>query len=146
MLKEAHDLVQEGHSVIVVFEYEPHAEQAEERYVEMYEQSILIRFETPGTATAFGTIDWGAMCLRTPPDIEVDIKLLVDHHVIESRFTRVLEMLHRYDRVPQYASIRPTQEEDSWDKQMREDVESGKLDALLDAVEKRYDERKGDPE
>lgn len=88
MLEHAKKLAREGRAVYVIAD-----NTRDMRRLETLcgEPSLGIKFETPDSP---GNFVWEEMRLR---GAHPNCVVLVDHHAIEDRFARVLEMLHAYD-------------------------------------------------
>lgn len=88
MLEHAKKLAREGRAVYVIADNAMDMRRLE---AECNEPSLGIKFETPHSP---GNFDWETMRLiGAHPNCVV----LVDHHAIEDRYARILEMLHAYD-------------------------------------------------
>lgn len=90
MLSEARKLAEQGKAVYVVAATEQHALQLE---FEAGEEAtkLGIKFETIGSLR---NLDFETLTLR---GAHPNCVVLVDHYAIECRFSRVLEMLHKFD-------------------------------------------------
>ena len=88
MMEEAKALARVGRAVYVIFGYPAHNRNLED------EESIQlgIKFETP---TSMSNFDWPTMSLK---GAHRNCVVLVDHYAIESYFSRMLAVLHRYDK------------------------------------------------
>jgi len=89
MLEEAKALSTQGRAVYVVAANQHHAKQLACSLGKEWNGQIKI--ETEGS---LGNLDWETLTLR---GAHPNCVVLIDHYAIESRFARVLEMLHRYD-------------------------------------------------
>lgn len=88
LLEHAKKLAREGRAVYVIA---GNARDALRLQMLCGEPTLGIKFETPRSP---GNFDWEQMrMIGAHPNCVV----LVDHHAIEDRFARVLEMLHAYD-------------------------------------------------
>lgn len=87
MLREARRLALQGRLVWVLGATKAHAEALRKQC----EETPGILFGTPNSLRDF---DW--IRLRSP-DMHPDTVVLIDHFVIETRFERLLTMLHRFD-------------------------------------------------
>ncbi len=88
LLEHAKKLAREGRAVYVIADNTRDMRRLE---ILCGEPSLGIKFETP---RSLGNFDWEQMrLLGAHPNCVV----LVDHHAIEDRFARVLEMLHSCD-------------------------------------------------
>ena len=96
MLDEAKRLSQSGRAVYIVAANKHHADQL--RYlIDADGEYMGAGYKIPihvETESSVGNLDWDTMSLR---GAHPNCIVLVDHHTIESRFKRVLDMLHRYD-------------------------------------------------
>ena len=88
MMEEAKALARAGRAVYVVLAYPAHKRHLEDKDT----VRLGIKFETPTTLSNF---DWGTMTLTGAYQ---NCAVLVDHYAIESHFSRLLAMLHRYDK------------------------------------------------
>ena len=88
MLEHAKKLAREGRAVYVIADNTRDMRRLE---ILCGESKLGIKFETPSTP---GNFEWEAMRLR---GAHPNCVVLVDHWAIESKFARVLEMLHAYD-------------------------------------------------
>jgi hypothetical protein len=100
MLQHAIALDQDGRAVYVIAANKESAWMIFEMLRALYGGAIAlessmqvggIKIETPSSP---GNFDWELMRLR---GAHPNCVTLVDHHAIESRFNRVLAMLHAYD-------------------------------------------------
>ena len=88
MMEEAKALARVGRAVYVILGYPAH-----KRHLEDEESVQLgIKFETP---TSMSNFDWPTMSLK---GAHRNCVVLVDHYAIESYFSRMLAVLHRYDK------------------------------------------------
>lgn len=88
MMEEAKALAQAGKAVYVVA-----TTPILQKYIEDDETLRLgIKFES---ISSLSNLDWLALRLR---GAHPNCVVLVDHYAIETYFSRVLEMLHRYDK------------------------------------------------
>lgn len=92
MLAHAEQLARAGRAVYVVADTDRDCKRLQTQWLREGRPADLgVKFETPGT---LGNLDWEAMKLR---NAHPNCVVLVDHWAIESRFARMLEMLHAYD-------------------------------------------------
>lgn len=94
MLEHAKRLALAGRAVYVIADNERDRRRLEIECFKTGEPNLGIKFETSGSP---GNFDWEQMRLiGAHPNCVV----LVDHHAIEDKYARVLEMLHAYDDPP----------------------------------------------
>lgn len=91
MLEHAKKLALAGRAVYVIADSERDCRRLEIECFKTGEPNLGIKFETPDS---LGNFVWEEMRLR---GAHPNCVVLVDHHAIEDRFARVLEMLHAYD-------------------------------------------------
>jgi hypothetical protein len=88
MLEEARRLKNEGRAIYVMAADYQHAKILREQFGD---ENNSVKFETPSSLQNF---DWRELRLvNAHPNCVV----LVDHFAIEVHFSRLLQMLHRYD-------------------------------------------------
>jgi len=98
MLKHAVNLARAGRAVYVIADNKRDAERLTNLLHEMIPPGVHgprilgIKVETPDT---IGDFNWDSM--RTPT-AHPNCVFLVDHHAIEDRYAKLLEMLHAYDK------------------------------------------------
>lgn len=91
MLEHAKQLALAGRAVYVIADNERDLRRLEIECFKTGEPNLGIKFETQ---QSLGTFDWEQMRLiGAHPNCVV----LVDHHAIEDKYARILEMLHAYD-------------------------------------------------
>lgn len=90
MLREAVELAEQGRAVYVISCSHRDAEQLENLIGIEKSQKLGIKFESIGS----NYFDWESLRVRGS---HPNCIFLVDHWAIESRFGKLLEMLHRYD-------------------------------------------------
>ena len=88
MLEEARRLNGEGRAVYVIAANKKHAETLREQFGD---ESNSVKFET---FDSLGNFNWNNFHLA---GAHPNCVVLADHFAIESQFSRMLEMLHRYD-------------------------------------------------
>ena len=91
MLEHAKQLALAGRAVYVVADNERDSRRMEIECFKTGEPNLGIKFEVPGS---LGNFVWEEMRLR---GAHPNCVVLVDHHAIEDKFARALEMLHAYD-------------------------------------------------
>lgn len=96
LLEHARKLALEGRAVYVITDNERDARRLQ---LEFGTPSHGVKFETPAS---LGYFNWE--CMRTPGAAPNRV-FLVDHHAIEDRFSKVLEMLHAYDEPDMLAKL-----------------------------------------
>ena len=99
MMREAIRLAEAGQDVVVVV---AGAKQAHDLFVE-YDLITMPLVHLTTEAVANRDIDWMSMRMK-----RTGMVLLVDHYVLERRYPKILEMLHRFDAVDDPAEIRAT--------------------------------------
>ena len=93
MLEHAAELAKEGRAVYVVLASGAHRKVVMEMFTSMYgEDTLGIKFEV---ADMLPELDWNTLTFRGAHPNTV---VLVDHFVIERRYSHILDMLHRYDQ------------------------------------------------
>ena len=91
MLAEAKELAKSGRAVYIIAATQAHARDMEVMAGDEM-RDLGIKIEVP---SSLGNFDWEQMRLwGSHPNCVV----LVDHHVIESRYASLLRMLHRWDQ------------------------------------------------
>lgn len=88
MLEDARRLKDEGKAVYVMAANARHAKALREQFGD---KNNSVKFETPDSLSNF---DWRTFRL---PGAHPNCVVLVDHFAIESQFSSLLDMLHRYD-------------------------------------------------
>ena len=92
MLEHAAELAKEGRAVYVVLASEGHRKIVEKMFKSMHgEDTLGVKFEV---ADMLPELDWNTLTFRGAHPNTV---VLVDHFVIERRYSHILDMLHRYD-------------------------------------------------
>lgn len=95
MLQEAISLCIKGKTVYLIFGSDRHLKTVQNTLWKHLTQSeterIHVKFETPQSV---GNLCWETMTLRNS---HPNCAVLVDHHLIESKFGAMLRMLHRFD-------------------------------------------------
>ncbi len=102
LITNAHRLAKEGRAVYIVADNQMDARRLQRLVDVDHPEPHGIKVETPAS---LGSWDWDT--LRSV-GAHSNCVFLVDHHAIEDRFARVLEMLHRYDSGSPYQSSATT--------------------------------------
>lgn len=90
LLKEAIDLVKAGRAVYVIGTNKQHCWHLKNA-ADLLVPDVGIKFETPETLS---NLDWETVSLK---GAHPNCIVLVDHATIEARFSKLIEMLHRFD-------------------------------------------------
>ncbi|MBL4744123.1 MAG: hypothetical protein JKX87_05745 [Cycloclasticus sp.] len=90
MVSEAKSLAESGRAVYILFNERSQADNWRKLFGEALAETLGVKFETVGDVG----IDWETMTVR---GAYPNCIFLVDHHAIERRYEKQLEMMHKYD-------------------------------------------------
>jgi hypothetical protein len=128
MLEEAISLSSRGHVVHIVMANEREKKRIYSELIgRPFRENIIV--ETPDCKNW----DWERM---TSPhsSSHIDEIYLIDHYVVESRFSRLLDALHRYDReTPELAMQTSIDDTSTLDKALEEKTEVDQLVTEMEA-------------